>query len=83
MCGGGTLLQVKLTLLLAGIAVPINTVFGVSIALVIARRRFWGRSALITMLDLPFSISPVVTGAVLLACATPAWAQVGAEQLQG
>ena len=49
--------------MLAGIAVPINTVFGVTIGLVIARRRFWGRAALITLLDLPFSISPVVTGA--------------------
>ena len=56
-------MQVKLTLMLAAIAVPINTVFGVSVALLIARNRFWGRSLLITVLDLPFSISPVVTGA--------------------
>ena len=56
------LLQVKLTLMLAAIAVPINTVWGVSCALLIARNEFPGKLFLSALLDLPFSISPVVTG---------------------
>ena len=52
----------KLTLLLAVVAVPINTVFGVVAALQITRNEFPGKTFAMALLDLPFSISPVVTG---------------------
>ena len=54
--------QVKLTLLLAVVAVPINTAFGVTFAILLVRSEFWGKTLVMSMLDLPFSISPVVTG---------------------
>jgi len=54
---------VKLTVLLALLAVPINTVFGVTFAILLVRSEFRGKTLLMSLLDLPFSISPVVTGA--------------------
>ncbi len=51
-----------LTALTALIAVPINTIFGVCAALAIANKRFRGRTFLLSLIDLPFSISPVVAG---------------------
>ena len=54
--------QAKLTLLLALVAVPINTVFGIVAAMQLTRNEFWGKTFVMSMLDLPFSISPVVTG---------------------
>ena len=54
--------QVKMTLLLTIVAVPINTVVGITAAINITRNEFPGKTLLIAMLDLPFSISPVVTG---------------------
>ena len=54
--------QVKMTLLLAAVAVPINTAFGVVAALQLTRSEFPGKTFVMAMLDLPFSISPVVTG---------------------
>ncbi|KAI3425813.1 hypothetical protein D9Q98_007788 [Chlorella vulgaris] len=53
---------VKMTLLLSAVAVPINTAFGIQSALFLARNDFWGKTFLITLLDLPFSVSPVITG---------------------
>jgi len=53
---------IKLTLIAAAIAVPLNLVFGVSAAWAIAKFEFWGKSFLTTLVDLPFSISPVVAG---------------------
>jgi ABC-type sulfate transport system permease component len=58
--------QVQLTLALAAVAVPINTLFGISAALLIARNNFPGKTVLLAILDLPFSISPVVTGLMLV-----------------
>ncbi|MDO8360821.1 MAG: sulfate ABC transporter permease subunit CysW, partial [Devosia sp.] len=55
---------IQLTLLVAAIAVPLNLVFGVAAAWAIAKYRFWGKSFLVTLIDLPFSISPVVSGMV-------------------
>jgi sulfate transport system permease protein len=55
---------VKLTLLVAAIAVPLNAVFGVSAAWTISKFEFRGKSVLLTLIDLPFSISPVVSGLV-------------------
>lgn len=51
-----------MTLLLAAVAVPINTVWGIVAAIQITRNEFWGKTFVMAMLDLPFSISPVVTG---------------------
>lgn len=55
-----------LTLLIALIVVPINTVFGLCAAWAIARHRFRGRALAISIIDLPFSISPVVAGLMLI-----------------
>lgn len=57
---------VKMTLLLSAVAVPINTVFGVTCAILISRNEFPGKLVMMSMLDLPFSISPVVTGLMLV-----------------
>jgi len=55
---------IKLTLLAAGIAVPLNLVFGVSAAWAIAKFDFRGKSLLITLIDLPFSVSPIIAGLI-------------------
>jgi sulfate/thiosulfate transport system permease protein len=55
---------IRLTLLAAGIAVPLNVVFGVAAAWLIGKFEFFGKSLLITLIDLPFSVSPVVAGLV-------------------
>jgi sulfate transport system permease protein len=57
-----TLSAIKLTLTAAAIAVPLNLVFGVSAAWLIAKHEFPGKQFLITLIDLPFSVSPVVAG---------------------
>jgi sulfate transport system permease protein len=54
----------RLTLTVAAIAVPLNAAFGVSAAWLIARFEFRGKSVLLTLIDLPFSISPVISGLV-------------------
>jgi sulfate transport system permease protein len=54
----------KLTLLVAAIAVPLNIVFGISAAWAITKFEFRFKSLLITLIDLPFSVSPVVSGLV-------------------
>jgi sulfate transport system permease protein len=54
----------KLTLLVAAIAVPLNIVFGISAAWAITKFEFRFKSFLITLIDLPFSVSPVVSGLV-------------------
>jgi sulfate transport system permease protein len=55
---------IKLTLLVAAIAVPLNLVFGVAAAWLITKHRFRGKALLVTLIDLPFSVSPVVSGLV-------------------
>ena len=55
---------VKLTLLAAVIAVPLNLVFGVAAAWAIAKFEFRGKHFLITLIDLPFSVSPVIAGLI-------------------
>lgn len=55
---------VKLTLLVAAISVPLNLVFGLMAAWAIAKFEFSGKSLLITLVDLPFSVSPVVSGLI-------------------
>lgn len=53
---------IRLTLLVAGISVPLNVLFGLAAAWAIAKFEFRGKSLLITLIDLPFSVSPVVAG---------------------
>jgi len=55
---------IKLTLLTAAIAVPLNLIFGVAAAWAIAKFDFAGKSLLVTLIDLPFSVSPVVSGLI-------------------
>lgn len=55
---------IRLTLLAAGIAGPLNLVFGVAAAWAIGKFEFVGKSLLITLIDLPFSVSPVVSGLI-------------------
>lgn len=57
---------VKLTLLIATIVLPVNTIFGLCAAWVIARNRFPGRALLLSTIDLPFAISPVVAGLMIV-----------------
>jgi sulfate/thiosulfate transport system permease protein len=58
------LAAIRLTLLTAAVAVPLNLVFGVAAAWAIAKFEFVGKSLLITFIDLPFSVSPVVSGLI-------------------
>jgi sulfate transport system permease protein len=62
----GFLHAAKLTLLVAAIVVPLNVVFGLVTAWAIARHRFPGRTLLLSIIDLPFSVSPVVVGLMLV-----------------
>jgi sulfate transport system permease protein len=58
------LAAIRLTLLAAAISVPLNLVFGVAAAWAIGKFEFFGKSLLITLIDLPFSVSPVVSGLI-------------------
>jgi sulfate transport system permease protein len=63
-----------LTLEVAAIAVPLNTVFGIVLALALARGRFPGKGVVNTLIDLPFAVSPVVIGiALILVYGTDGW----------
>lgn len=61
-----TLSAMKLTLLVAALTVPANLVFGVGAAWAITKFRFRGKNLLLTLIDLPFSVSPVVAGLVFV-----------------
>jgi sulfate transport system permease protein len=61
----------RMTLLATAIAVPLNTIFGLAAATAIARRRFRGKALLLSVIDLPFSISPVVVGLMLVLLYSP------------
>jgi sulfate transport system permease protein len=54
----------KLTLITALIAVPLNTIFGVAAAWAITKFKFRGKNLLVTLIDLPFAVSPVVSGLI-------------------
>ncbi|MCW5965229.1 MAG: sulfate ABC transporter permease subunit CysW [Bryobacterales bacterium] len=60
------LAAIRLTLLVTAIAVPVNALFGIGAAWLLARFSFRGKSVLLTLVDLPFSISPVVVGLMLV-----------------
>jgi sulfate/thiosulfate transport system permease protein len=59
-----TLAALRLTLLVAAIAVPFNAVVGVAAAWAVAKFKFRGRNLLLTLIDIPFSVSPVISGLV-------------------
>lgn len=61
-----TLAAIRLTLINAAVVVPVNTVFGLSAAWAIAKFEFRGKSVLITLIDLPLAISPVISGMVFV-----------------
>ncbi|UIZ58485.1 sulfate ABC transporter permease subunit CysW [Acinetobacter sp. SCLZS86] len=61
-----TLSAVKLTLLTAAIAVPLNVVFGIAAAWAVAKFNFRGKAILTTLIDMPFSVSPVIAGLMLV-----------------
>jgi sulfate transport system permease protein len=58
------LAAIRLTLLVAAIAVPLNLIFGIFAAWAIAKFEFAGKSLLTTLIDLPFSVSPVIAGLI-------------------
>lgn len=62
---------IKMTLITAAIAVPANTIFGLAAATAIARKKFRGKALLLSIIDLPFSISPVVVGLMLVLLYSP------------
>jgi sulfate/thiosulfate transport system permease protein len=57
-----TIAAIRLTLITAAIAVPLNVVFGIAAAYAVARFEFSGKSILVTLIDLPFAVSPVISG---------------------
>jgi len=62
--GPRTLSAITLTFIVAGISVPLNCVFGVAAAWAIAKFDFRGKNLLVTLIDLPFSVSPVIAGLI-------------------
>ena len=68
------LAAIRLTLLVSAIVVPVNVVFGVAAAWAIAKFSFRGKSILITLIDLPFAVSPVISGLIyVLLCGRNGW----------
>jgi len=61
-----TLAALRLTLLVAAIAVPLNAVFGLAAAWAVTRFDFRGKNLLVTLIDLPFAVSPVISGLVFV-----------------
>ncbi|MGD0960076.1 MAG: sulfate ABC transporter permease subunit CysW [Methylomonas sp.] len=69
-----TVAAIQLTLIVALITVPLNTVFGISAAWAITRFEFRGKNLLLTLIDLPFSVSPVISGMIfVLMFGTQGW----------
>jgi sulfate transport system permease protein len=69
-----TLASIRLTLATAGIAVPVNVLFGLAAAWVVTHFRFAGKNLLVTLIDLPFSVSPVIAGVIfVLLCGARGW----------
>src|SRR5205814_1214416 len=75
--------SIKMTLGIAAVAVPLNVTFGVAAAWAIAKFRFRGRAILISLIDLPFSVSPVVAGLIfVLVFGAQGWFKSWAPNLQ-
>lgn len=66
-----TLKALKLTLITVLVTVPINTIFGVAAAYAIAKFEFKGKSVLLAVLDLPFAISPIISGLIFILIFSP------------
>ena len=62
---------IKLTLLVAVIAVPLNTVFGIAAAWLITKFQFKGKQLLLSLIELPFAVSPVIAGLVFILFFSP------------
>jgi sulfate transport system permease protein len=60
------IVAIQLTIVIALVVLPLNTIFGLCAAWVLARKRFLGRTLLMSIIDLPFSVSPVVAGLMLV-----------------
>lgn len=60
------LAALRLTLVTVAFAVPLNTLFGIAAAWAITRFEFWGKNLLITLIDVPFAISPVIAGLIFV-----------------
>jgi sulfate transport system permease protein len=61
-----TLSAIRLTLITVAMVVPLNLCFGLAAAWAIAKFRFWGKNLLITLIDLPFAVSPVISGLIFV-----------------
>lgn len=61
-----TLAAIRMTLLTAFLVVPLNTLFGLAAAWAITRHQFPGKSVLVTLIDLPFAVSPVIAGLIFV-----------------
>ncbi len=61
-----TISALKMTLLAAGCAVPLNAICGFAAAWLVTKFRFWGRDFLVSLIDVPFSVSPVISGLVFV-----------------
>lgn len=61
-----TLHAIGMTLLTASLVVPLNTIFGLAVAWAVTRHQFPGKSALVTLIDLPFAVSPVIAGLIFV-----------------
>jgi sulfate transport system permease protein len=61
-----TLSAIRLSLLTAGIAVPLNVLFGVAAAWAVTKFNFTGRNLLVTLIDIPFGVSPVISGLIFV-----------------
>jgi sulfate transport system permease protein len=66
LVGEETRAAIRLTLITAAVVVPLNTVFGVAAAWLIARYRFPGKDLLVSLIDIPFSVSPVISGLIFV-----------------
>src|ERR1700759_3017322 len=64
----------NLSLLVLAIVLPLNVIFGTTVSLLLARNRFRGKGVLQTILDLPFSVSPIIVGVALILL----WGSAGA-----
>src|SRR5262245_43972668 len=66
LCEPMALAALTLTLLVALVAVPLNAVFGVAAAWAVAKFEFPGKTLLVTLIDLPFGVSPVISGMIFI-----------------
>ena len=62
----------QLTIVITAVATVVNTVFGLAFAMVLARQRFWGKTLVDGLVDLPFAVSPIVAGLMLVILYGPA-----------